>query len=311
MIKPYVYELSIDKLKKFERILWGFKFPPSYIKIAEAGSMNAEHWFLLSNEHMRGIYPGLRFRYRKRKLVPFAKRDDCDDLACFEIGKGGRVFVIHDYADAGWEQRQEYDTFWEWYIAAISEKMNEEDEIYYADLSKEVSYMLRHAPHEYGLALDEQGWVDLSEVVSALKRTPRFKNLVACDVESMVNKSDKKRHEIKDGKIRALYGHTLPEKIAKIPAVPPDALYHGTPRKSVDSILKTGLLPKARQYVHLSKDKETALMVGRRRDSRPVVLEVDARRAWDAGILFYEGNDGIWLSDTILPEYIKMTGSPI
>lgn len=41
--------------------------------------------------------------------------------------------------------------------------------INYQELSKEVSYALRHAPSEYGLALDENGWVDVQELLKALE----------------------------------------------------------------------------------------------------------------------------------------------
>ena len=40
-------------------------------------------------------------------------------LSCFEIGKPGKVEVIHDFADPGWEQRGEYDDFWSWFEDAI------------------------------------------------------------------------------------------------------------------------------------------------------------------------------------------------
>jgi len=35
-----------------------------------------------------------------RRLVPFARRDDSDDIVCFEVGQDERVFIIHDFAMA-------------------------------------------------------------------------------------------------------------------------------------------------------------------------------------------------------------------
>lgn len=40
-----------------------------------------------------------------RCLIPFAKRDDNDDIACFELGKGESVIIIHDFASHGFEDR--------------------------------------------------------------------------------------------------------------------------------------------------------------------------------------------------------------
>lgn len=60
-------------------------------------------------------------RYPNRKLIPFAKRTDNDDVACFEIENPGKVEIIHDFAEPGWEQRVEYPDFWNWFKSAIDE----------------------------------------------------------------------------------------------------------------------------------------------------------------------------------------------
>ncbi len=35
----------------------------------------------------------------------------------------------------------------------------------YEELSKEVSYALRHAPWEYELEMDEEGWVNIEQLL--------------------------------------------------------------------------------------------------------------------------------------------------
>jgi len=174
------------------------------------------------------------------------------------------------------------------------------------ELSKEISYALRHAPQEYGLHLDEQGWVSIDNLISALKKQERFKLVTENDIEKMIQTSEKKRHEICNGKIRALYGHSISEKIIKKAIKLPDELYHGTAHRYVDSIFKIGLIPKDRQYVHLSQDADTAIIVGKRRDENPVILKIDSKQAWNDGIKFYLGNENIWLSDSIPVDYINL-----
>ena len=56
----------------------------------------------------------LEKRYPERNLIPFARRGDCDDIACFEVGKGEQVYVIHDFASSGYEQRKIYENVWKW-----------------------------------------------------------------------------------------------------------------------------------------------------------------------------------------------------
>lgn len=172
-------------------------------------------------------------------------------------------------------------------------------------LSKELSYALRHAPWEYELELDEEGWVEIPQLLVALHESPQWKDVTEADLEQMIQASEKKRHEINSGRIRALYGHSTPQKISKTPADPPEILYHGTPLRSVASIMEQGLQPRQRQYVHLSADMDTANQVGRRRDDQPVILKINAAQAAKDGILFYHGNENIWLADHIPARYIE------
>ena len=175
----------------------------------------------------------------------------------------------------------------------------------YTGLSKEISYALRHAPWEYELEMDEEGWVPVGQLLDALHRTDRWSNICEADLIEMIEKSEKKRHELIDGKIRAFYGHSTPIRILKEEKMPPDFLYHGTARRFVESIRENGLLPQRRQYVHLSQDIETAEKVGSRHDNKPCILIIDAQKAWNEGIKFYLGNEKVWLADTIPSRYIK------
>lgn len=179
--------------------------------------------------------------------------------------------------------------------------------INYLQLSKEISYALRHAPWEYELELDENGWVSVEQLLTALKENGQWESIRVEDLEHIIECSDKKRHELVDGRIRALYGHSIPKKIVKESAEPPVILFHGTARRFLESIENKGILPKGRQYVHLSNDIETALQVGKRHDDKPIIFKIDAKRAWDEGVKFYLGNDKVWLADSIPSKYTKVT----
>ncbi|MDQ7825731.1 MAG: RNA 2'-phosphotransferase [Candidatus Eremiobacteraeota bacterium] len=171
------------------------------------------------------------------------------------------------------------------------------------ELSKTLSHMLRHDPGHYGLELDEEGWASLDEVI-ALLRKRKWPSLTAQLIAEMIARSPKIRHEIKEGKIRALYGHSLPGKIGIEPSMPPEILYHGTSRRAEPHIREQGLLPSGRQYVHLSRDIDTAMAVGRRKDREPVILVIEALRAFEEGIRFYRVIESIWLADAVPPRFI-------
>ena len=64
---------------------------------------------------------GLAKRYPSRELFPFAYRQDNDDVACWSRDEGEKVFVIHDFASAGWEDEAKFDDVWAWFRSAVEE----------------------------------------------------------------------------------------------------------------------------------------------------------------------------------------------
>lgn len=176
----------------------------------------------------------------------------------------------------------------------------------YLKLSKEISYILRHHPEEYNLILDDKGYTDVNQLIKAINNKNEYsKTITLDDIIHVIDISDKKRLDIIDNRIRALYGHSFNNKVKHVEKVPPDKLFHGTSHKFIERILREGLLPMDRQYVHLSIDIPTATIVGKRRDNNPVILQIDSKTAYEDGIKFYIGNDGIWLADEIPVKYIK------
>lgn len=125
----------------------------------------------------------------------------------------------------------------------------------------------------------------------------------------MIARSEKRRYEMRDGRIRALYGHSLAGKLARTPAEPPAILYHGTSARTVPAILAQGLMSMARQYVHLSVDVAAARQVGARKEGQTVVLEIRAGEAYQSGVAFYRGNEMVWLADFIPPRFIATPDS--
>lgn len=181
----------------------------------------------------------------------------------------------------------------------------------YVRLSKKVAHALRHDPEAYGIALDPQGWVGTAELVRALRRqSHHYDRLEEADLAEMVRRADKPRFELAGGRIRARYGHSLAQKIAMEPCEPPASLYHGTTPDAAEKILREGLAPMDRQYVHLSVDRASAVEVGRRRAPEPTVLVVAAGAAWRDGLKFYRGHDRIWLADSVPATYLAREPAP-
>lgn len=179
----------------------------------------------------------------------------------------------------------------------------------YKALSKTIAYVLRHAPWLYELELDATGWVDVGALLAGLRaERPEWAALEVADLEEMLRCSAKARYQLETGRIRALYGHSLPDKVRKAVAEPPALLYHGTDPALLDTLRQQGLRPMGRQYVHLSAATAMARQVGQRKCRRPVILHVQAGAAFQAGLAFYPGNDQVWLADRVAPEFIVFPG---
>jgi len=171
-------------------------------------------------------------------------------------------------------------------------------------LSKLMTYILRHRPDEFGLVLDEDGYVALKELQQAIIEEEGWSYVRRSHIMEVAYTSDRQRFDVEDEKIRTSYGHSLPHRIHYEPASPPKILYHGTRRKTYQHILERGLDPMGRTYVHLATSPELAVRIGRRRDPQPLLLEIHAQKAFEEGVSFYQANPLIYLADHIPPSYI-------
>lgn len=169
--------------------------------------------------------------------------------------------------------------------------------------SRFLSLVLRHKPEVAGITLDSHGWAEVDALLAGM--APRH-TLTMAQLEEIVRTDDKQRYAFNDSKtrIRANQGHSVPVDVELTECEPPELLYHGTGEKYVDSILKHGLIPKTRLYVHLSKDVETAKLVGLRHGT-PVVFTVQSGEMYRHGARFYRSENGVWLTERVPSQYLS------
>jgi len=168
-------------------------------------------------------------------------------------------------------------------------------------VSRFVSFLLRHDP--MGLVMDEEGFVDLDELVSKVKES--FPSVDVGFLRRLVEESERKRFEIVGNRIRALYGHSFPVYLGLEEDRRVEWLYHGTTCEAADVILERGLQPMKRMWVHLSPTIDIALQVGKRRTSSPVILVVNCVEARKAGSKFYKASDQVYLCKFVPAKYIQ------
>lgn len=167
-------------------------------------------------------------------------------------------------------------------------------------ISKYLSLVLRHKPEVIGLSLDKKGWADVQELLSKSNRKFSLEELYY-----VVQNNSKQRFTFNEdqSKIRANQGHSLEIDLQLKPQTPPDILYHGTATKNIDSIKSKGLTKQNRQYVHLSKDYETAFKAGSRY-GETIVLAIKTHDMFEKGHKFFVSKNGVWLTDNVPPSFI-------
>lgn len=172
-------------------------------------------------------------------------------------------------------------------------------------LSVFISLVLRHKPDEAHITLDEHGWANVEELLAGINDTGRKIDMEI--LEEIVRTDNKQRYSFNEDKtlIRANQGHSIPVDVELEEKQPPQFLYHGTAERFLDSIMLEGLKPMSRLYVHLSKDEETAVKVGKRHGN-PVVLKISAEEMYRDGKKFYLSQNGVWLTKYIEKKYIEM-----
>lgn len=192
------------------------------------------------------------------------------------------------------------------------------DDFYRIEVSKTMSYILRHAAKEHNIEMDSMGFVSLDDLI---KSAPMKK--VKASYESVmhaVNENNKSRFEIVevDGlkKIRAVQGHTIKEVKAEDALELVENIYeyptiiHGTYNDAWQFIKNTGLNRMSRNEIHFAiGEKGDKKVVSGMRGSCQVYIELDGPLCTANGIKMYVSKNKVLLSPgvegIIEPKYFK------
>jgi len=191
-------------------------------------------------------------------------------------------------------------------MATCKSAIRKEIKMNQKETSKFISLILRHKPETIGISLDEHGWANVDELIAGVSKT----HPINMDIlEQIVAEDEKQRYSFNEDKtlIRANQGHSIPVDVELEEKEPPEILFHGTGEKYVDSINKSGLIPKSRLYVHLSSNEETAYKVGTRH-GKPVIYKVRSKEMYQDGYKFFCSVNGVWLTKAVPVRYIEISG---
>lgn len=168
-------------------------------------------------------------------------------------------------------------------------------------LAKMLSYILCHRPDEFGLVLDDEGFVSIKKLLAALGAEPGWGHVRQRHLEQTAALSQSPRFEIAADRIRSL---APPPAALRRPAgeAPPALLYVAVPPKAHAAVAQHGLRPPPGQELVLAADAETAIKLGKRRSPEPVLITVQARAAAKAGLIFQAYGENLYLTPAPIPE---------
>ena len=125
-------------------------------------------------------------------------------------------------------------------------------------------------------------------------------------MREIVSRDAKGRYEIRCDKIRARYGHSFPVSLNHEEDTESRVLYHGTPRRNLARIMREGLRPMRRQFVHLSTSRSEAIETGRRHGRNVVLLIIDAECLRKKGLRVYRAGKNVRIVERVPPECITL-----
>lgn len=172
-------------------------------------------------------------------------------------------------------------------------------------LSKALTYILRHGAQKHGLTVRPDGYVDLLDVmnVPVIKgHRPTMET-----IKQVVQNCPKQRFSLKfsDGRwtIRANQGHTIQgvtNEALEALVCPDDypIVIHGTYMKFWDSIRRNGLSKMARKHIHMATGMpcENKVKSGMR-GSCDLIIYINLRKAMADGIQFWVSQNGVILTE--------------
>jgi len=97
----------------------GFRFPESYLFLLEKRPPDIEPWeWLASYKELSISWMNIiKKQFPYRTVIPFAKRDDSDDVSCFDgtdTSGNPKIIFIHTFCSPGSENRGEANNFDDW-----------------------------------------------------------------------------------------------------------------------------------------------------------------------------------------------------
>ncbi|PBL02807.1 hypothetical protein ARMGADRAFT_1050357 [Armillaria gallica] len=179
-------------------------------------------------------------------------------------------------------------------------------------ISKTMSYLLRHGAVQEGMPMRSDGYVRVNDLL----KHPMLRSVDFMTLEQVVKEDAKGRYHlmldptvdkvtpsalsVEHWWICATQGHSIStvqldlEPILSAANIP--MALHGTTEKAWKTIAVHGISRMTRTHIHLAQGFDTDGVVSGIRDSSRILIFIDVAKALEAGIKFYLSKNGVVLT---------------
>jgi len=154
-------------------------------------------------------------------------------------------------------------------------KVHRRNRIRVENLSRLLSYILGHRPDEFGLVPDAEGFIGCKELLQAIHEEPGWGYVKLGDIREVLMGASRSLFDFDENRIRVLERRWQID--AGSPERMPAILYLAVRKRAHAHVMGKGLVSE--RNVVLSADPEFAMRIGKRRDPKPVLLEVQTATA--------------------------------
>jgi len=168
------------------------------------------------------------------------------------------------------------------------------------DLAKFLSYVLGRRPDEFGLVLDQEGFIKIKDLLKAINEEEGWRHVRRGHLDEVLLSVSNASIEIDDDSIRA---KDIDNSAKQKPAQHIQKhLFACVKRKSYPNVLEKGIFPASFPMVVLSSDQQMAVRIGKRRDPSPVMLTINTQKTIDQGVFFFQTGETLFTAKYIPPE---------
>lgn len=188
--------------------------------------------------------------------------------------------------------------------------MNREARQRFQALAKQLSYILGHAPDEFGLVLEPGGWIPLRTLVQALHEEDAWKGITVSRIIDLGWQLEDCPFEFEGERIRfksGAAGEQMPPEREQTP--PPVILYLAVRRRFYPVLCEKGYEDPPSGEIILARDKGMATRIGARRDPQPVLVEVHTKKAEELGSRFFSYGQNLFVTQYLPAE--GLAGPPL